>query len=203
MTRLAGKRVLMVVAPEGFRDEELSTPRQILEANGATVTVGSTKSGQAHGMMGARALATVSVDSCRASDYDAVVIVGGDGAARHLWDHAGLARLVTDAATAERILGAICLGPVVLAKAGLLAGREATVWKSESAEAAMRRAGARLVDRDLVAVGRIVTARGPHVALAFAERLVEEMRASRPYPGRGAPTTLGPRSGPGRVSEGA
>ena len=40
--KLAGKTVLMVSPHTQFRDEEFFEPRQILESEGATVTVAST-----------------------------------------------------------------------------------------------------------------------------------------------------------------
>ena len=36
------KKVLMVIAPDKFRDEEYNEPRRILEGRGCTVTVAST-----------------------------------------------------------------------------------------------------------------------------------------------------------------
>ena len=41
-TKLAGKKVLMVIPHTQFRDEEFFEPKKILESEGATVTVAST-----------------------------------------------------------------------------------------------------------------------------------------------------------------
>jgi len=48
------RRILCVIAPERFRDEELAEPKRALEAAGHRVTVASTRPGHATGMLGAR-----------------------------------------------------------------------------------------------------------------------------------------------------
>ena len=52
--RLTGNKILMVIAPDQFRDEELLTPKEVLTQSGATVVVASTQTGEAKGMLGAR-----------------------------------------------------------------------------------------------------------------------------------------------------
>ena len=52
MKAIEGKKVLMVIAPDKFRDEELFKPKEIIEANGGTVTIASLKARPCTGMMG-------------------------------------------------------------------------------------------------------------------------------------------------------
>ena len=49
------KKILIVVCPEGFRDEEYLEPRSVLEQDGHKVSVASLKLGQAKGVNGALA----------------------------------------------------------------------------------------------------------------------------------------------------
>src|SRR5688572_13837254 len=51
-TKLAGKKVLMVIPHTQFRDEEFFQPKQILETEGAAVTVASTTVRTCHGTLG-------------------------------------------------------------------------------------------------------------------------------------------------------
>lgn len=53
--RLEGVQVVMVIAPEQFRDEELSVPQEAFLAEGARVRTASTRLGEAKGMLGATA----------------------------------------------------------------------------------------------------------------------------------------------------
>jgi protease I len=170
--QLPGKKILMVVAPDRFRDEELFVPRDLFESLGARVTVASTRTGGARGMLGGRATALAAIDHVRADDYDAVLLVGGDGAAEHLWPHSRLRALVRQAQETDTLLGAICLAPVVLVRAGVVAGGEIAVWRSPEALAELERAGVRPAAQDVVCAGRIITGNGPEAAERWARAVV-------------------------------
>ncbi|MDD1666685.1 MAG: DJ-1/PfpI family protein, partial [Methanomicrobiales archaeon] len=67
---------------------------------------------------------------------------------------------------------AICLSPVVLARAGVLSGKKATVFRTADSVAEMRKGGADLRGEPVVVDGRFVTANGPAVARRFGEAVV-------------------------------
>jgi protease I len=161
-----------VIAPERFRDEELLEPQRALEACGVTVTVASTRSGVAHGTRGARVRVDCTVRRARAAGYDGLAIAGGAGAPAHLWDSEPLRALARSLVAAGRPVGAICLAPPVLARAGLLAGRRATTFPSDRAIVELKRGGATYVEQAVVLDGTVVTARGPEAAAAFGEALI-------------------------------
>ncbi|GBC83359.1 Putative cysteine protease YraA [bacterium HR10] len=178
MEAVKGKRILMVIAPEDFRDEELFTPKQIFEAGGAEVTIASTRLGLARGMLGGSASPDLLIAEARAEDYDAIVVVGGMGSPTHLWADEALHRLLREADEKGKIIGAICLSPAVLARAGLLRGRRATVYVTDESMSELRRGGAHYQQVDVVTDGRIVTASGPHAAAEFGRAIVAQL-ASR------------------------
>jgi len=168
---------LVVVAPLGYRDEELLEPKSRLEEAGVTVTVASTRRGECRGMLGGRIEATVALDEVVDRSFDLVVVVGGIGSSEHLWQDETLQRIVRDQHDHGRTVAAICLSSVVLAKAGILAGRRATVWPEPAALDAFAAHGVQY-ERELVVVsGNVVTGAGPHAATAFASALVEALSA--------------------------
>src|SRR5262245_57571349 len=120
-----GRRVLFVIAPERFRDEELNEPRRALVAAGHGVTVVSTRPGTASGMLGARESVASTVAQAVPEEVDLLVVVGGAGSPAHLWDHEPLRALAKAVHAAAKPVAAICLSPPVLARAGLLAGKRA------------------------------------------------------------------------------
>lgn len=182
---LEGRSILAVVAPKDFRDEELFEPRAALEARGARVVVASTAKGTATGMLGGHVTSTVTIDECRPGDWDAVWVVGGMGSPAHLWDHAGLHALLREVYAQGRPVAAICLSGAVLAKAGLLEGRRATVYRTDRSLAALKAGGAIYVPEAVVKDGPIVTADGPHAAKEFARALGDAVaKASRASPAR-------------------
>ena len=76
---LSSRRILMIIAPENFRDEELFEPRRIFEHAGAEVTLAASRLGTAYGMLGGMADPKILISDAKADDYDAIVVVGGRG----------------------------------------------------------------------------------------------------------------------------
>jgi protease I len=179
---LAGKRVLFVFAPEQFRDEELLEPKRILEAAGARTALASTRTGVATGMLGARVMPQMLVRDAKAQDYDAVVVVGGMGSPRHLWNDGPLLAILRDRARAGKVVGAICLSGAVLGKSGIAKGRRATCWPDDTAIAALRNGGATYEKADVVVDGNLVSADGPASATKFGEAIVRAMTAAAAPP---------------------
>jgi protease I len=100
------------------------------------------------------------------------VIAGGAGAPQHLWDDEPLRALVRAMHSAGKPIGAICLAPPVLARAGVLAGKRASTFPDPRALIELKRGGATSVDEPVVSDGTIVTGNGPAAAAAFAAALV-------------------------------
>jgi protease I len=173
--RLAGTKILMVIAPEQFRDEELFVPKSVFEREGAAVTVASTRVGEAKGMLGGKEKTSHIVSAAKADDYAAVVVVGGMGSPQFLWHDAPLRALLQEAHSQSKVLAAICLSGAVLANAGVLRGRRATVWAMPESLKALSDGKAQYVEEPVVHDGRIITANGPEAAQAFAEQIVSEL----------------------------
>jgi len=55
------KKMLIVIAPENFRDEELFEPLLVLEETGIEYEIISTEKGRFHGMLGGYATATETI----------------------------------------------------------------------------------------------------------------------------------------------
>jgi protease I len=163
-------RVLMVISPERFRDEELFDTRAVFDGSGHQVVVASTRIGDCAGSRGGHAYAEATLEAQRAADYDAVVFVGGGGS-KLLWHDENALRLAREAADGARVLGAICLAPVILGNAGVLRGRNATVAGTEARTIEAR--GAVYTGPGVTVDGNIVTANGPKSSTMFGKRVEE------------------------------
>ncbi len=172
MPSIKGKKVLMVIAPENFRDEELFETRAQLEAAGAEVKVCSSTREPAVGMLGGKAVPDFSLDQVRAADWDAIVFVGGVGAQVYFNDNRAL-NLAREAYRLGKKVCAICIAPMILANAGILKGRRATVWSSFANQ--LEDAGAVYVQQNVVVDGNIVTAPGPQAAVEFGKAIAREL----------------------------
>lgn len=172
---LTGKKVLIVIASQDFRDEEFQEPFSRLTGKHVSVTVASSRKELAVG-----ALQQVRVKPDRlltevtAADFDAVVFVGGPGA-REYFDNPTALALAREAASGGKIVAAICIAPTILANAGVLQGKAATVFNDEELRQNLTVKGARLGTSDVVVDGRVITADGPKAAPAFAEAILKAL----------------------------
>lgn len=169
MSLLSGKRVVMIIASHDFRDEELAEPLALLTQAGATVTVASSRKTPATGMLGKKVIPDILAADVKATNYDAVVFVGGGGAQEYFAD-ATAHRIAQDVVKSGKLLGAICIAPAILANAGVLKGRQAVCFPS--VVPILKKGGATVPEQEVVRDGRIVTATGPHVARLFGQALV-------------------------------
>jgi protease I len=121
-------------------------------------------------MLGATASPDILLRDINVSDFDGVVFIGGSGASQY-WNDPVAYKVVNDAINRNKILAAICIAPVTLAKAGALKGKRATVWSSESGQ--LKAGGAIYTGKNVEKDGNIITAAGPFAAKEFGEELVK------------------------------
>lgn len=170
---LCTKKVLFVIAPDQFRDEELAEPKKVLEAAGAEITVASTRPGPAKGMLGAHVVPDLLIQDASSADYDAIVVVGGMGSPEHLWNNSALHALLQQASKDGKVIGTICLSGAVLGKSGIARGKRVTCWPDEHAVAALMEGGVTYEKGRVLVDGNIVTADGPPSARDFGEALAK------------------------------
>ncbi|MFH1774816.1 MAG: DJ-1/PfpI family protein [Methanobacteriota archaeon] len=166
-------KVLMIIASQRFRDEELLKPKKVLEEQGVEVTIASSSLETATGMLGAKVKPDILLRDARVEDYDAVIFVGGTGAQEY-WNDSLAHSIARKAAESKKLLGAICIAPVTLANAGLLAGRKATVWSSEVGK--IKSKGANYTGAGVEIDGKIITADGPGSAEKFGWAIANSLK---------------------------
>ena len=169
---LQGKSILMIIAHRDFRDEEYQEPRRIFEARGATISVASSSLDVAKGALGTQVKPALLLKDVAVGDYDAIVFVGGPGAQEY-WDDPVAHAVAQEAVAQGKVLAAICIAPATLAKAGVLKGKEATVFSSEREE--LKACGANYTGASVERDGLIITANGPRAAARFAEEIAKAL----------------------------
>lgn len=169
---MGNKRVVMLIAQNNFRDEEFNQPKRIFEEKNIDVKVASGSRATAKGMFGTEVDPDLSIGDIKIDDLDALVMVGGSGA-REYFDNPDVISLVQQAADSGKVLGAICIAPVILANAGILGGKKAAVFPSEENSLKMHDVicTGNKVERD----GRIITGSGPEAADEFGNTIVDAL----------------------------
>ncbi len=175
MQNLKHKKIAMIIAFRDFRDEEYFIPKEVLESAGAEIKTVSTEKGIAIGSQGGEANVDIVLSEIKVSDFDAMVFIGGPGAPKYL-DNETSYKIAQDAVSQEKVLAAICISPTILAKAGVLSGKKATVWSSPLDKSGIKilEQNNAIYQKDAVVVdGKIITANGPAAAEQFGKKLVE------------------------------
>ena len=170
---LVGKSVLMIIASNNFRDEEYLHPREVLENEGAKITIASSTKKEATGMLGTKVVPDILIDEVDIDDYDAVIFVGGSGANEY-WENEKAHEIAKKAYEKSKVIGAICIAPVTLARAGLLKGKKATVYTSDIEN--IKKEGAIYTGNSVEVDGKIVTGNGPTAAKEFGEKIAELLK---------------------------
>jgi protease I len=171
---LRGQRV-GILAADGVERIELEQPRGALHGAGATTEVISLHPGEIQ----ARQFDMVSAGSfpvdrvvtdVSADDYDALLMPGGTVNPDQLRMNADAVGFVKAFADTGKPIGVICHGPWTLAEADVIAGVRITSWPSIRTD--LRRAGADVVDEEVVIDRQFVSSRSPNDLPAFCAAIV-------------------------------
>jgi protease I len=171
------KKSLLVVAQNGFQPVEYADTRTELENAGISVEVASLEKAEVIDKDGNSINVDIGIKDVNVEDYDAIVLIGGPGAAQELVGNPDVIELVQAADNAEKIVAAICISPVVLAEARILKDRKATVWNGDGKQEEILAAeGAHYSEESVVVDTRIVTANGPDAAKEFGKAIAELLK---------------------------
>ena len=163
------KKIVFVVAPTNFRDEEYIEPKNILENAGIKVVTASTIIGTLYGKIKIKTQSQILVKDIKVEDFDGIFFVGGMGSSVYFEDEF-VYKLVWDFYNANKIVSAICIAPTILANSGVLKSKKATVFPD--GEPALTNGGAIYTANDVETDGNIVTGNGPQSATAFANKIL-------------------------------
>jgi protease I len=167
-------KVLMIIAPERFRDEELFVTKEELEKNEHEIFIASIVKGLCPGSRGGFATATLTLNEVQTDDYDAVVFVGGGGS-KIYFDNTEVIRIAKEMYKRKTVVAAICLAPVILENAGVLKGKNATVAGTEAKTIESK--GAQYMGPGVTVDGNLVTGNAPKSSRLFGQKINELLKA--------------------------
>jgi protease I len=169
----------MIVPPANFRDEEYFKPKQILENAGHIITTGSTIADEIRSAQGKLVESKVRLTTAETFDYDAVIFVGGPGMIE-LVANPDMTDLAKKFHSENKLVGAICVAPAILANSGIINGKKATA--TENAIPTLESSGANYTGEPVETDGNIITANGPAAATKFAEAIASYLKNSNVQP---------------------
>ena len=177
---LKGKKVAILVA-DGFEQEELTGPKEALEAAGAEIEIVSPAEGEVQGWNHDEKADTFPVDMslnlARSDDYDALLLPGGVRNPDQLRMMTRAIEFVDGFFATGKPVAAICHAPWLLIETNVIRGKTITSWPSLKTD--LMNAGAQWVDRQVVADDGLVTSRKPADIPAFNKKMIEEFANGR------------------------
>ncbi|MEI7435637.1 MAG: DJ-1 family glyoxalase III [bacterium] len=161
-------KVLMPLA-DGVEEIEAVVAVDMLRRAGWVVTVAGLTAGPITASRGVRMIPdTLLDDRISEQDFDVLLISGGSTGVANLRSDARVIALVKAFAAADKWIGAVCAGPLVLQAAGILKGRHATCHPgvAEKLTDPLRGVGPVVVD------GRLVTSQGAGTMFLYILTLI-------------------------------
>ena len=168
------KKAAMIIAFDKFRDEEYKEPKDLLEKSGAQITTVSSKLGTAKGKHGLPANVELTLDKLKVKEFDAILFIGGPGCYSY-YDDPTAHRIAQETLKEGKILGAICAAPGILANAGVLKGKKATMFADDGT---LAKGGATYTGQGVEIDGKIITATGPSTARAWGEAIIKAWKTT-------------------------
>jgi 4-methyl-5(b-hydroxyethyl)-thiazole monophosphate biosynthesis len=161
--------IIAILVADGFEEIEVSVPYDLLKRCGLNVITVGTNGISATGSHGLQITTDKLLKEVDTNNLDALIIPGGYPGYANLSQNKHVIETVQGMAEAGKYLAAICGGPVVLEKSGVIKNKKITCYPGMEGE--FRTASIR--PERVVVDGRVITSRSPGTALEFAYKLVE------------------------------
>jgi 4-methyl-5(b-hydroxyethyl)-thiazole monophosphate biosynthesis len=165
------KKVLIPLA-EGFEEIEALATADILRRAGIEVVLAGIPGTMIKGRSGVKVVADSRIDEVNKSDFDCLVLPGGNPGYINLGKSKIVIEIINDFNSKGKPIAAICAAPSILAKQGILDNKRATIYPGMEREIPRPRPASVVTD------GHITTSQGPGTAIDFALEIVKTLLGS-------------------------
>lgn len=162
---------VIVFLADGFEEvEALTVVDYLRRVNVVVNTVSITDKKQVKGAHEIVVMADKTIDELNnLEDYTTVVIPGGMPGASNLRDNEKVINIIKEIYEKQKLIAAICAGPIVLHRAGIINGKKITSFPGLEEQLT----GSVYTGKDVERDGNIITARGPYFAVDFALEITD------------------------------
>ncbi len=163
-------KVLMPIA-QGFEEIEVIAVVDVLRRADIEVVIAGVISGPVESAHNVFIMPDTTIDAVDAGTFDMIVLPGGQPGTDNLNADPRIHALLAEFAVKEKLIGAICAAPIVLAAAGLLSGKKVTCYPSYIDQLN----GGIYEDTPVVSYGNIITSQGPGTAIRFGLAIADRL----------------------------
>jgi protease I len=175
----APSRTVLVYLPvQLFNEQEFEPALRALSLAGIETRLSAADSGVAVSMSQLVVRLDLALRDAGVADYAGLVLIGGSGAAIY-WDDSLLQARCREFAENGKVVAAIGIAPVTLARAGVLKGRKATMYRDRAAINWLKQAGARFSFKGVVADRNLITAESAEQARDFGSAVARAVTKAR------------------------
>ena len=158
---------ILVPLANGFEEIEATTIIDILRRAELKVVTAGLSGITVKGSKEIKIIADELLDDINPEEFTAIVLPGGYPGYVNLAESEKLLEIIKELNSQNKMVAAICGAPTVLARAGILNNRNATVYPGLEKELPNP------LNKKVVVDGNIITSQGPGTAMEFALKLVE------------------------------
>lgn len=163
----------VVFLADGFEDVEALATVDILRRGSVDVTIAGVTGMQVISTHNIKVTADKDIKDINAKDYDAVICPGGMPGSTNLRDSELVINIIKEAYESGKIVSAICAAPMVLENAGILSGKNFTMYPGMQDYAP---SGNYKNDKFVVKDGLVITGAGPAAVFEYALELLANLQ---------------------------
>lgn len=165
-------KTALILLATGFEETEAVTIIDVLRRAHVEITSASLDDLLVEGAHAIKIMADNALVDVQEQIFDAIILPGGMGGTNNLLASEDVRALLEKHSAQGSIVSAICAAPLVLEKAGLLAGKRATIFPGLEDKLV---SSVQVTGDIVVSDGEIITSKGPGTAMEFALHLVEKL----------------------------
>ena len=164
--------VLIVIPCVEFQDAELKGVKEALSEASIGMKIAAVGANECRGVSGGYETPDYTLDDVDIDRFDGIIFIGGPGIESYLHDQS-VQDLARGFLNSGKVVSAICWAVAILANAGVLKDKNATVW--EGAKNDLEKGGGKYSKEPVVVDGNIITANGPDSAIKFGQAIANHL----------------------------
>ena len=171
-------KVVLLIPPKDFKDETVSMAKLLFEKWGITPVIASYSNKECTGSHGAVYMPELNATKLNAQDYDAIVLVDGEGVDSYkLYDFRPLTDLVKNFAVSNKIIAALGNAIKIVSRANVIADRSIAAPDDEETRRLIRIYRGEESNNEVEFDGNILTAKSADYTQEFLDTLLAKLGA--------------------------